>query len=140
MMYEEAKLSKKPYIHCLLRLQGSFRGHGPQNTLQNHERTKIPRMIYPNMRTNLPGVLHLLHDATWQHIDDVIQKGTLQGNTLSHFLFTIRMEPLLRWLSIGSRGYKPVHHSEQPKSTYITYDDHGYADDIILTIGTLKNL
>ncbi len=37
-----------------------------------------------------------------------IHIGTLQGDTLSPFLFTIFMEPLLRWLSIGSKGYKPM--------------------------------
>jgi hypothetical protein len=36
-----------------------------------------------------------------------IYRGTLQGDTISPFLFTILMEPLLRWLSAGSRGYKP---------------------------------
>jgi hypothetical protein len=37
-----------------------------------------------------------------------IHRGTLQGDALSPFLFTIFMEPLLGWLSIGSRGYKPM--------------------------------
>ena len=50
------------------------------------------------------------------------------------------MEPLLRWLSIGSRGYKPTHQPQPPTGTHITYDDHGYADDISITTGTLENL
>ena len=69
-----------------------------------------------------------------------IHRGTLQGDTLSPFLLTIFMEPLLRWLSIGSTGYKPMQHIEQLASTYISYDDHGYADDISITTGTLDNL
>jgi hypothetical protein len=69
-----------------------------------------------------------------------IHRDTLQGDTLSPFLFTIFMEPLLRWLSIGSRGYKPMQQSEQPVGTYMSYDDHGYADDISITTGTLDNL
>ena len=47
------------------------------------------------------------------------------------------MEPLLRWLVIGSRGYTPTRQLEQPASAYMTYDDHGYADDISITTGTL---
>ncbi len=37
-----------------------------------------------------------------------VHRGTLQRDTLSPFLFLIFVEPLLRWLSIGSRGYKPM--------------------------------
>jgi hypothetical protein len=69
-----------------------------------------------------------------------IHTGTLQGDTLSPFIFTIFTEPLLRWLAIGSRGYKPIHQSEQPIVTYMSYDDHGYAHDINITTGTLENL
>ena len=69
-----------------------------------------------------------------------IHRGTLQGDTISRFLITIFMEPLLRWLSIGIWGYKPMQHTEQPAGTYMSYDDHGYADDISITTGTLDNL
>jgi hypothetical protein len=69
-----------------------------------------------------------------------IHRGTLQGDTLSPFMFTIFVEPLLMWLSIGSRGYKPMQQTTQSASTYMTYDDHGYADDISITTGTLDNL
>ena len=68
-----------------------------------------------------------------------VNKGTLQGDTLSPFLFTIFMEPLLRWLAVGSRGYRPSYQSTLD-TTHITYDDHGYADDISITTGTLHNL
>ena len=37
-------------------------------------------------------------------------------------------------------GYKPKHHPELPESIHMTYDDHGYANDISITIGTLENL
>ena len=35
-----------------------------------------------------------------------IERGTIQGDTLSPFLFLVFLEPLLRWLQSGGRGYE----------------------------------
>ena len=69
-----------------------------------------------------------------------IHMGTLQGDILSPFLFTIFMEPLLRWLVVGSRGYRPSYQSHKSTTTIITYDDHGYTDDVSITAGSIQNL
>ncbi len=69
-----------------------------------------------------------------------IHRGTLQGDTLSSVLFTIFMEPLLRWLAVGSRGYRPTYQPHKPSSAILTYDDHGYADDISITAGIITDL
>ena len=69
-----------------------------------------------------------------------IHRVTLQGDILSPFPFTIFMEPLPSWLLIGNRRYKPKHHMELPERTHMTYDDHGYVDDIRITTGTPENL
>jgi len=45
------------------------------------------------------------------------------------------MEPLLQWLAIGIRGYKPTYQPHKPTSTVVTYDDHGYADDVSIIAG-----
>jgi hypothetical protein len=53
----------------------------------------------------------------------------------------IFMEPLLKWLAVGSRGYCPSYQPHKPLSAAIlTYDDHGYADDISITTGTITDL
>jgi hypothetical protein len=69
-----------------------------------------------------------------------IHRGTLHGNALSPFLFTIFMEPLLQWLAVGSRGYRPSYQPHKSTATIITYDDHGYADDVGITAGYIQNL
>jgi len=69
-----------------------------------------------------------------------IHIGPLRGDTLSPFLFTIFLEPLLRWLVVGSRGYRPSYQSHKSTTTIITYDNHGYADDVSVTAGSIKNL
>ena len=35
-----------------------------------------------------------------------IDHGSFQGDSLSPFLFLIYIEPLMRWLHVGGRGYK----------------------------------
>jgi hypothetical protein len=62
------------------------------------------------------------------------------SNTLSAFIFMIFMEPLLRWLAVGSQGYHPYYQPHKNTSVVITYDDHVYADDVSITAGTVKNL
>ena len=66
-----------------------------------------------------------------------IHRGTLQGDTLSPFLFTIFMDSLLRWLAVGSMGYRPSYQPHKSTATIITYDDHGYADDVSITTGSI---
>ena len=69
-----------------------------------------------------------------------IYRGTLQGNTLSLFFFTIFMEPLSRWIAVGSRGYKLTYQPHKSTSTITVYDDHGYADDVSITDGSIQDL
>ena len=55
-----------------------------------------------------------------------IDRGTLQEDTRSPFLFTIFMEPILKWLSKDIKWYKPTHQSiraiREPKSPTLTTD------------------
>ena len=69
-----------------------------------------------------------------------IYKDTLQEDTLSPFLFTIFIEPLIRWLAVGNRGYKPTYQPHKTTSTIITYDNHGYVDDVSITAGSIQDL
>ena len=50
------------------------------------------------------------------------------------------MEPLVRWLAVGNREYKPTYQPHKTTSTIITYDDHGYADDVSITAGSIQDL
>jgi hypothetical protein len=72
----------------------------------------------------------------------VIIRGTLKGDTLSHFLFTLFLEPFLRWLRVGSRGYRsgaPATNVDPTEPT-AAYPGHGFADDLSLATGSTPNM
>ena len=84
----------------------------------------------------------LLNRSTGLVTDPVpVGRGTIQGDTLSPLLFLIYLEPLLRWLSVGARGYTPGctaplgHHPAR-----CTQTAGAYADDLDLTASDLGSL
>jgi hypothetical protein len=71
-----------------------------------------------------------------------INRGTLQGDTVSPFLFTLFLEPFLRWLTVGSRGYRPGAPATNvdPTKPTASYPGHGFADDLSLATGSTPNM
>ena len=56
-----------------------------------------------------------------------LRRGTLQGDGLSPFLFLVFIEPLLRWLQSGGRGYRfgclPGPHRQLHSCSHLAYAD-----------------
>jgi hypothetical protein len=59
-----------------------------------------------------------------------------------NFLFTLFLEPFLRWLTVGSRGYRPGAPATtiDPSKPTATYPGHGFADDLSLVTGSPPNM
>ena len=62
-----------------------------------------------------------------------IQGGTIQGDTLSPYLFIIFLEPLLRWLQQRNNGYTFG-------TSIIKISSTAYADDLTTIANKLKTL
>ena len=62
-----------------------------------------------------------------------IQRGTIQGDTLSPYIFLIFLEPLLRWLQRGKNGYTFG-------TSKLTINSAAYADDLAAITSNLQSI
>ena len=71
-----------------------------------------------------------------------VDRGVLQGDTLSPFLFNCFTEPLTRWLHVGGRGYSMGCMSGTSKTLQMKCRtaSSGYADDTTLVTNTVRNM
>lgn len=74
-----------------------------------------------------------------------IRRGVIQGDTLSPLLFNIMLEPLLRWLETGNKGYElqsvKAHTARAcvlPQHTRVA--SSAYADDTCLLTGNENDM
>ena len=137
---EDAKINKRNIYIVYADFKGAFNATDHTLLFQFMRRIGIPDS-YVNMCEQLytaSSTYFMTPHGNTTPLD--IQRGTLQGDTLSPFLFTLFIEPLMRWLKVGSRGYQPECTLQEASPHHITYDQHGYADDISITTGSLHNM
>lgn len=68
-----------------------------------------------------------------------IDRGSIQGDTLSPFLFLVFIEPLLRWLQSSGRGYRYGCLKGSPHAEHTT-SALAYADDLAAMTSKLEDL
>jgi hypothetical protein len=107
MMMEDAKIYNKDKYIMYADLKGAFTSDDHIVMFKHMRELGMPssfvtacEQIYGVFITN-----YVTPYGITPHIE--INRGTLQGDTLSPFPFTLFFEPFLRWLTFGSRGYIP---------------------------------
>ncbi|KAJ9508233.1 hypothetical protein QJQ45_030453, partial [Haematococcus lacustris] len=139
MALEDAKLAKADIYALLVDFTSAF-----NTTCQDKLLWIMHDLGFPTDATD--AVKDLYTGATtrfktpYGHTDPVpVNRGTIQGDSLSPFLFLIYIEPLLRWLQVGARGYK-FKSAADDSGERATVSSIDYADDIAILCNTLRNL
>lgn len=66
--------------------------------------------------------------------------GSLQGDSLSLFPFTLFLKPLLQWLYVDSRGYALHCMRDNTHPNRRTYPGHCFANDTYLTTSIIADM
>jgi hypothetical protein len=107
IMYEDAKQSEKNIYTAYSDFKGAFGGMDHRILIRIMKEYGF-QDSYANTCKQLYEVSNTYYITPHDNTSLIsIQRGTLQGDTLSPFIFNIFMEPLLRWLAVGSQGYCP---------------------------------
>ena len=138
MLLEDARLTEQDIFLVMVDLKEAF------DTIDHHRMIKVIRDLgYPEDAIQV--VQGLYENAStkvttpYGHTPAIqIQRGTLQGDSLSPFLFILYLEPLLRWLTVGARGYHPGVLRTLSPGTHFT--NTAYADDLSVYTGSQSDL
>jgi hypothetical protein len=142
MMMDDVKMYNNDTNIMYSDLKGTFHGADHKILFKHMRELGMPSsfittcgQLYGVSNTN-----YITPHGNTPHID--INRGTVQGDTLPPFLFTLFLEPFLRWPTLGSRGYipGPIPANHPDHSPTEAYPDHGFADSLSFKTCSIHNL
>jgi retron-type reverse transcriptase len=105
MMMEDAKNYNKDIYVMHVDFKGAFNAAN-HRIMFKHMRQLGTLSTFVDICEQLYGVSSTDYITPYGHTPSIdINRGTLQGDTLSPLLFTLFLEPFLRWRRVGSRGF-----------------------------------
>jgi hypothetical protein len=106
MMMEDAKLYHKDFYVMYADFKGAFNAADHRIMFKHMRQLGMPPTFVDTCE-HLYGVSSTENITPYGPTPSIdINRGTLQGDTLSPFLFTLFLEPFLRLLTVGCRGYR----------------------------------
>ncbi len=104
-VYEDAKFHNKNVFALYTDYSSAFNTIDQDKLLNILYRLRFPNAAVEAVKDLYAGATTLIKIPAGATEAIAVERGVLQGDTLSPFLFNCFMEPLARWLQSGGRGY-----------------------------------
>ena len=136
-VFEDANINRRPVVACFLDIKNAFPTVPHEKLLAIMTELGFPADAVTVVQEIYNGQTSSVITPYGNTDEYDVRRGTLQGDTLSPFLFIVFMEPLIRWLEAGGRGYRLTESATvaplAPEPTILS--DFVLADDAALTTG-----
>ena len=137
---EDAALTGRNLYTCYIDFSCAFNTTDHDKTLQIMYDLGFPEDAIDVIRDLYTNVITRISTHQYGNTPDIqVDRGTIQGDNLSPFLFLCFIEPMLRWLQVGGKGYRYGNLTTEENDQYSS-SAPAYADDTAITTNTLPNL
>ena len=139
-VYEDARLSRQNVYAVYIDYSNAFTTINQDKLFQVLYDPGFPNVAIDAVKDIYQEAVTRIKTSVGMSSDIRVDRGVLQGDTLSPFLFNCFTEPLTRWLHVGGRGYSlacmpKADDKAQMKSRTASC---GYADDNTLLTSTIQ--
>ena len=142
LFLEDAKLTKKDMYLLMVDFSEAFDTIDHDKMLQIMYDLGFPTDALEVVKNLYMGATTAISTPFGPTVPISMDRGTIQGDSLSPFLFIVYLEPLLRWLRVGANGYVPGSYANLTAREQLKQQtpDITYADDLNLLADSVEKL